>query len=149
VTYPQSLEGITDPDRLLRLTLDHFRADTGTLHVLEADGRLHLRACAGSFPPPVLEAIRAIPVGKGIAGVAVAERRPVNICNIQTDQGGVVRPAARETGVQGSICVPLLVEDRAVGALGIATYGEREFTPDEVGLLLQAGRYIGQILWNS
>jgi len=149
VAYPQSLEGINDPDRLLRLTLDHFGAETGTIHVLDQDGLLHLKAVAGSMPPPVLEAIRAIPVGKGIAGQAVALGRPVNICNIQTDAGGAVRPGARTTGVQGSVCVPMMVEGLAVGALGIGTTQVREFTEEEVGRLSDAGRYIGRTLWNS
>jgi GAF domain-containing protein len=134
---------------MLRLTLEHFGVETGTLHVLAADGLLHLRAFAGSLPPPVMEAIRAIPVGKGIAGQAVALARPVSICNIQTDSSGVVRPGARQTGVQSSLCVPLLVGDKPVGALGIGTTQERDFTPDETSLLLEAARYIGQTLWNS
>lgn len=149
MSYPQSLKGITDADQMLRLTLERFGAETGTIHVLESDGLLHLRAFAGTLPPPVMEAIRVIPVGKGIAGQTVALAKPVNICNIQTDAGGVVRPGARQTGVQGSLCVPLMVEGRAVGALGIGTYGERAFTAEETELLLEAARYIGQALWNS
>jgi L-methionine (R)-S-oxide reductase len=149
VLYPQSLEGLTDPDQMLRLTLERFGVETGTLHVLGADGLLHLRAFAGSIPPPVMEAIRAIPVGKGIAGQAVALARPVSICNIQTDSGSVVRPGARQTGVQASLCVPLMVGEKPVGALGIGTAQERDFTAEETSLLLEAARHIGQTLWNS
>lgn len=147
--YPQSLEGLTDPDQMLRLTLERFGVETGTLHVLGADGLLHLRAFAGSLPPPVMEAIRTIPAGKGIAGQAFALARPVSICNIQTDSGDVVRPGARHTGVQASLCVPLLVGEKPVGALGIGTTQERDFTLDETSLLLEAARYIGKTLWNS
>lgn len=150
MAYPQSLEGISDPELLLRLTLEHFGAETGTIHVLEADGLLHLRASAGSLPPPVMDAIRVIPVGKGIAGQAVAQARPINICNIQKDDGGgIARPGARQTGVQSSICVPLMAGERAVGALGIGTSQERDFSREEIGLLLEAGRSIAQKLWNS
>ena len=149
VLYPQSLEGLIDPDEMLRLTLQHFHAETGTLHVLGADGLLHLRASAGSLPPPVMEAIRVIPVGKGIAGQAVALARPVSICNIQTDSGDIARPGARQTGVQASLCVPLLIGEKAVGALGIGTAQQRDFTSDEASLLLEAARYIGKTLWNS
>ncbi len=146
---PKSLAPITDPGQLLQLTLDHFQADTGTIHVLETDGLLHLRAIAGSVPPPVMDAIRVIPVGKGIAGQAVQLQKPVNLCNLQTDSGGVAPPGARSTGVQGSVCVPLMVDGKAVGALGIATYRERTFTEPEIAVLLEAGREIGRKLWNS
>jgi len=149
VPYPQLLEGISDPGRLLQITLDHFGAETGTIHLLGPDGMLHLRASAGSLPQPIMDAIRVIPVGKGIAGQAVALGRPVNICNIQTEDGGVAPPGARATGVRGSICVPLLVDGRAVGALGIGASRERDFTAEETARLLEAGRYIGRTLWNS
>jgi hypothetical protein len=49
----------------------HFAADTVTLHLLEEDGMLHLKALSGQFPPPVLAIIQKIPVGKGMAGLAV------------------------------------------------------------------------------
>jgi len=149
VDFPGNLAGISDPDQLLQATLRHFQVETGTLHVLGPDGLLHLRASAGSLPPPVMEAIRVIPVGKGIAGQAVALARPVSICNLQTDSGGVARPGARQTGVQASLCVPLMVGEKPVGALGIGTAQERDFTPEETSLLLEAARYIGQTLWNS
>ena len=33
-------------DEVLRLTIAHFRADTGTIHLLEADGVMHLKAAS-------------------------------------------------------------------------------------------------------
>lgn len=147
--FLQNLAEVTDPDGLLQATLERFGAETGTIHVLETDGLLHLRAVAGSLPAPVLEAIRVIPVGKGIAGLAVERQEPVNLCNLQTDSSGAARPAARSTGVQGSICVPMMIDGKAVGALGIGTYRERTFTEEEIALLLEAGREIGKKLWNS
>ncbi len=148
-TFPHSLQAIDDPERMLGLTLEHFGADTGTIHVLGPDGLLHLRAAAGSIPPPVLKAIGVIPIGKGIAGQAVERAAPVNICNIQTDSSGAVRPGALQTGVKGSICVPMMVNNRPIGALGIATRGERTFTQPEIAVLLGAGREIGKKLWSS
>ena len=44
---------------------------------------------------------------KRIARAQDAERaEPVTACNLQTDTSGDVRPGARATGLQGSICVP-------------------------------------------
>ena len=147
--FPENLAGVADPDRLLQLTLEHFAADTGTIHVLESDGMLHLRAAGGALPPEVRQVIQVIPVGKGIAGLAVERKEPVNLCNLQTDSSGAARPGARVIGVKGSICVPMMVDGAAIGALGIATYRERNFTEPEIALLLEAGRRIGKQLWNS
>ncbi|MGB7100864.1 MAG: GAF domain-containing protein [Xanthobacteraceae bacterium] len=117
-----------------------FGADTGTLHLLEQDGLLHLKALSGRFPPTVLAVIREIPVGKGMAGLAVERARPVDACNIQTDASGDVRPGAKATGMEGAIVVPVFHGGRVIGALGIANRGERLFSDDEKNALLAAGR---------
>lgn len=125
----------------LALVLAHFRAESGTIHALEG-GKLQLRAHSPGMPPPVLEVIRVIPVGKGMAGLAVERRAPVTACNLQTDASGDVRPGARATGLRGSIVVPMLRADEPVGALGIANREERVFDAAEVELLLAAGRVL-------
>jgi len=120
--------------------LTHFAAESGTIHALGEDGVLHLTAASAGIPEFVLATVRTVPVGKGMAGLAVERRQPVTACNIQTDTTGDVRPGALATGLQGSIVVPILSEGRAVGALGIANRQERTFTDDETALLLRIGR---------
>jgi L-methionine (R)-S-oxide reductase len=120
--------------------LNHFAAESGTIHTLGEDGVLHLTAASAGIPAFVLDTVRSVPVGKGMAGLAVERRQPVTACNIQTDTTGDVRPGARATGLQGSIVVPILRDDRAVGALGIANRQERTFTDAETALLLRIGR---------
>ncbi len=133
-----------DLSQVLDLTLRHFRADTGTIHELGSDDLLHLKAWAGSIPEHLLTVIQTIPVGKGIAGLAVERKEPVNLCNLQSDASGVVRPQARDTGVKGSVCVPVMSGEHAVGALGIATIEEREFSEQDVELLLEVGRVLAE-----
>lgn len=131
-------------DALLEHVLREFAAQSGTLHLLSDDGALHL-AASGPLPPPVLEQIRVIPVGRGMAGLAVERAQPVTACNLQEDTSGDVRPRAKETGLKGSICVPVLDGERAVGALGVANATERDFSEDEVALLLDVGRVIARL----
>jgi hypothetical protein len=40
------------------------------------------------------------------------------MCNLQIDDSGVARPAAKETKVEGSIAVPMLLEGKLYGTLG-------------------------------
>ena len=117
-------------------------AETGTIHMLGPDGALHLEASGGGIPDAVLAAIRTIPVGRGMAGLAVERAAPVTACNLQTDASGDVRPGARATGLQGAIVVPILRGDEAVGAIGVANRAERTFTEPEQSLLLAVGRAI-------
>lgn len=130
-------------DAALTLIVTHFRAESGTVHLL-ADGALHLAAHTKGMPPPVLDVIRVIPVGKGMAGLAVERRTPVTACNLQTDTSGDVRPGARATGLRGSLVVPILRDADAVGALGIGNRDERTFSEAEMALLLAAGRVLGE-----
>lgn len=120
--------------------VSHFGADSGTIHLLGDDGLLHLEAATPGIPEAVLGAIRTIPVGKGMAGLAVERRGPVDACNIQTDDSGDVRPGARATGLAGAIVVPIFRFDQVIGALGIANRTERTFSAAEIEGLMDAGR---------
>ena len=131
-------------DAALARILSAFDADSGTIHLLGDDGLLHLEAASAGIPPVVIETVRRVPVGKGMAGLAVERAAPVNSCNIQTDATGDVRPGARATGLQGSIVVPMLVDARPVGALGIANQRERTFTDEEAAALLEVGRALAR-----
>ena len=131
-------------DDVLDRILDEMSADSGTIHVLGDDGVLHLKAASAGIPQVVLDTIKDVPVGKGMAGLAVERRQPVNACNIQTDATGDVRPGARATGLQGSVVVPLMRGEDAVGALGVANRRERTFTGAEEHRLVEIGRVLAR-----
>lgn len=129
-------------DAALAAALQYFAADSGTVHLLESDGVLHLKAASAGIPEFVLQTVRTVPVGKGMAGLAVERTQPVTACNIQTDTSGDVRPGARATGLEGAIVVPMVKDGQAVGAFGIANRAERTFTPEEQELLLAIGAHL-------
>ena len=127
----------------LSAVLRHFRSETGTIHRLDAGKQLLRLVAQAGLPLQILEVVKTVPVGKGIAGQVVARGGPVTLCNLQTDTSGVARPGARQTGVGGVLCVPLRHGDKIVGTLGIGTRREYEYTPDETRLLEEIGRLIG------
>ncbi len=132
-------------ESVLREVLAHFNSETGTIHLLDAGRQfLHLSAQVG-LPPALLDVVKTIPVGKGIAGQTVARGEPVTMCNLQTDSSGVARPNARQTGVGGTLCVPIRNDAEILGALGIGTRREYLYTPEETQLLLEVGRVIGAV----
>ena len=102
---------------------------------------------AKNIPAGVLDKVRLIPVGKGMGGVAVEKRQPVTTCNLQEDDaGGVIRQGARATGAQGALAVPMLVDDQAIGALGVATREPRDFTRAEIDAILEMGSVLARAL---
>jgi L-methionine (R)-S-oxide reductase len=139
---PESIQNATSLDEALTRTLQHFAADSGTIHLLETDGVLHLKAASAGIPEFVLQTVRVVPVGKGMAGLAVERAEPITACNIQTDTTGDVRPGAKLTGLEGAIVVPMMDQSRAIGALGIANRAERTFSEDEQQLLLLIGAHL-------
>lgn len=124
-----------DPAAALAAALTHFGCQAGTVHVLR-EGLLRL-AAHQNIPPPVVTIVETVPLGKGIAGLAAERREAVTICNLQTDTSGQARPAARTTGMEGSIAVPMLLAGELRGVLGIAKSGAYDWSPAESALLME------------
>ncbi len=124
-------QATVDWQKVLSDCIACFDCSTGTLHFLDADTPLLKLQAQIGIPSFLLPKISEIPIGKGMAGIAAERREPVEMCNLQTDTSGIARPAAKETKVEGSIAVPLMLDDVLYGTLGIAKSVPYEFTEDE------------------
>ena len=118
----------------LAATVAHFGCQAGTIHLLR-EGVLKL-AAHHNIPPPVVQIIGTVPVGKGIAGLAAERREPVTICNLQTDTSGQARPGAKATGMEGSLAVPMMAGGELRGVLGIAKADAYDWPEPETALVL-------------
>jgi L-methionine (R)-S-oxide reductase len=140
-----------DWKQLLGSILEGFGCQTGTIHRASADGRtLHLIYQIG-VPEALLGKISVIPIGKGIAGAAAERREPVTLCNLQQDLGGVAKPDARQTGVSGSLAVPVFdtENDRILGTLGIGMSQPHDFSNEETTRLQAHARDISEHFQNN
>jgi len=133
-----------DPAAVLAAALSHFDCQAGTVHLLR-EGVLKL-AAHQNIPPPVVQIVETVPIGKGIAGLAAERREAVTICNLQTDNSGQARPGARATGMEGSLAVPMLAGGELRGVVGIAKAGAYDWSPDETGLLTRLAGALAQRL---
>jgi signal transduction protein with GAF and PtsI domain len=133
-----------DPQSVLDESIRAFGCQAGTVHWLDAqDGMLKL-AAHRNLPPPIVQIVATVPVGKGIAGLAAQNREPVSLCNLQTDTSGQARPAAKTTGMEGSIAVPMLVAGELRGVLGVAMAAAHDWTDAEKSLLLAIAAKLGE-----
>lgn len=144
----QSRSIITEQGReglpaLLEQLLEHLSCVTGTIHLLNPEsGMLDLMAQRG-IPESILPMVQSIPVGKGMAGLAAERKEPVQVCNLQTDDSGDVRPAAKDTRMEGSVAAPMFDQQgELIGTLGVAKPSAYDFTQDETDLLLELGKII-------
>ncbi len=117
--------------RWLGTFLESHHAAAGTVHLFEKDG-LKL-AAAVNIPPPVQQVVAWVPNGKGMAGLALERKQPVQTCNLQEDSSGNVKPGAKAVQAQAAIALPVMNAAGAVRAVvGLAFREEREFTPLEI-----------------
>lgn len=129
-------------DKILKDIISYFDCSTGTLHFLEEEsGLLKLKSQVG-IPPFLIPKLETIPIGKGMAGIAAERKQPVEMCNLQTDNSGVARPAAKETKVEGSLAAPLLLNGKLYGTLGVAKPTSYDFTEDEKNAIMAIGEMI-------
>ena len=131
------LVGQPDWTAVLVKVLANFQCATGTIHRTDpATGLLALIAHQGIPPqvlPMLLPKIDNIPFGKGIAGCAAQRKEAVQLCNLQEDLGGVAKPDARKTNVQGALAVPVVGADgKVIGVLGIGKMQPYDFTEAEI-----------------
>ena len=124
--------------------LAEFDCQTGTLHRTAADGRTLLLVSQIGVPESLAGKIAEIPFGKGIAGAAAENRGAVRLCNLQQDLGGVARPDARQTGVSGSMAVPVISSDgsQVIGTLGIGKFAPYDFSAEEEERLVAHARML-------
>jgi putative methionine-R-sulfoxide reductase with GAF domain len=131
--------------KVLDLILAHLECPVGTIHTLDPTSGMLVLDVHRGLPESIMEKVREIPIGKGMAGVAAERKEPVQVCNLQTDTSGVVKPGARSTQMEGSVAVPMLVEETLLrGVLGVAKPVAYDFTKTELDLLLQLGTLIGR-----
>ena len=122
---------------VLGAALTHFDCQAGTIHLLR-DGVLKI-AAHKNIPPPVVQIVETVPIGKGIAGLAAERLEPITICNLQTDNSGQAKPGAKATGMEGSVAVPMLLDGKLQGVLGIAKANAYDWPAAETDLLTRVG----------
>lgn len=146
LTALKESEDPIDWQKLLSDIIEAYGCSTGTLHTLDKDTHLLRLQAQQGIPEFLLSKMSSIPIGKGMAGIAAERREPVEMCNLQTDDSGVARPAAKETKVEGSIAAPMMIEGTLYGTLGIAKPVPYDFTEEETNTLMQIGEEISRYL---
>lgn len=128
--------------------LEEHDCQTGTIHHLDEDGAHLLLVVQIGVPGNLADKITRIPIGKGIAGVAAEKQEPVMLCNLQHDLGGVAKPDARQTGVSGSLAVPVFNAGRTkvLGTLGIGKLAPHRFTEEEIRSVESQAAAVGRLL---
>ena len=133
-----------DVQAVLDESIRAFGCQAGTVHWLDAQSGMLKLGAHRNIPEMITQIIETLPVGKGIAGLAAQNREPVSLCNLQTDTSGQARPAAKTTGMEGSLAVPMLVGGELRGVLGVAKAAAHDWSDAEKSLLLAIAARLGE-----
>ncbi len=79
------------------------------------------------IPEEVLELIESIPRGKGMAGQAWLNKKPVTTCNLKTDPSQTIQPGARSVDARSAIAIPIADENGVHSVVGFAFKEDRDF----------------------
>ncbi len=138
----QALSAAWDLDSTLHLigqkTTEVMNVDSCTIYLLDPDGQtLRLRATTGLARRALGRA--TLQVGEGMTGHAVAQNVPVFAAAAQHDPHFKWVDEAEETVFQSLLAVPLVIENRPLGALNVQTVQSHTFTANEVEMLSLIG----------
>ena len=137
---------ITDRDELFaeacRVAVEAGEFSMAWIGLLNAEGtRVEPAAWAGDVrdyldgaPAEVIEVKRG---GRGLAGRAVAEMRPVVSNDVKSDPQILMKEALEERGINSLAVIPLVVGDKAVGAISLYAADAGFFDEEEMRLLLE------------
>jgi signal transduction histidine kinase/PAS domain-containing protein len=140
-----ALVHLAQPD-LLQELLDRVRevmqADNAAILLVDENERyLTLHSVRG--PEEVVIGQARIPVGKGVAGSIFATRLPVLIHDLTKVE--VANPFLKEH-LRSLVGVPLLVQDRAIGAIHVDSVHRGHFTEDDIHVLEQVAERVALAL---
>jgi len=125
---------------IVRHAVELSQTDGGVVYEYEeATEEFHLRA-SHLMEAEIVEALKAAPVrpGQGATGRAATLRVPVQLADILKEQeftGTRVRPMFARLGYRSVLAVPLLREERVLGALTVWRKQAGDFSPEIVNLL--------------
>jgi len=118
----------------LRGLLARHGAVAGTVHVVKGD--LLVIAGAHNIPPKVQEVTSAIPLGKGMAGLAWQHDKPIQTCNLKEDTSGAVKPGAKAVDAKAAVALPVHDPSGTIRAVvGLAWMHDNELSQDTLAAI--------------
>lgn len=128
----------TTLDLIARKTTELMSVDSCTIYLLDNDNlTLRLRASTGLARAAVGRA--TLQVGEGMTGYAVVENRPIYAADAQHDPHFKWLDGTEERRFRSLLAVPLLLNDRPIGALNVQTAAPRDYSADEIDMLALLG----------
>lgn len=130
----------------LTQTLRVMGAEMAGIWMADASGALTLTASAG-FDAQMEEDLRHYQRGEGLLSQVQISGVPMALEDI-AQSPRLARAAVRERGLHGFAAVPLRIQGRVLGVLGVFSQSQQDFSPEAVALAESIGQQIALTLDN-
>ena len=128
-------------NRSLLDMLQGVGAVSGSIHRIQEE-QLILVEQVG-LPGEMLESIRRIPKGKGMAGQAWLTEEPTTTCDLKHDQDAPIEPGARQVAAQAAIAIPVKGDDgRVCAVVGFAFSDELTFDQARISTCMRVAQSV-------
>ena len=132
----------------LDMVLQATSLQIGGIYLLDKrSGILSINAQRG-FSPEFASAIDHLEIGEGFSGKVVETGNPQVIQDITKDKR-LSRGIVKEEGLKSLLVVPLCSKSKTLGTIFLVSKEVRDFSEDEIGLLITAGQQIGVAVDNA
>jgi GAF domain-containing protein/anti-sigma regulatory factor (Ser/Thr protein kinase) len=134
--------------RAVDKVVEVMETDGGGIRLLDDEtGELVLSASKG-LSPAFIQKVNRIKVGEGIVGQVAKTGIPMVVEDIEHDPRTMSKPIAVE-GFHTFAAVPISAKKKVIGTLGTATRSAREYTPEDLELMMAIGHQIGVAVENA
>ena len=124
----------TTLDLIARKTTEIMGVDSCAIYLLDADEMtLRLRASTGLARRAL--GLATLQVGEGMTGYAVVQNRPVYAADAQHDPHFKWLEDTEERRFRSLLAVPLVLNERPIGALNVQTAAPRDYSAEEIDAL--------------
>jgi len=129
-------------DRAIDKVMEHFKADAVRIYLVDEDEQhLELAAYKGISKKHV-ESLRRIRMDEGFSGKA-ARTKSFVAQKVSALENGKRTTLLQSMGFKVIICVPLIVKDKVVGVMNLASKRMVQLTEGKIDLLVAIGNQIG------
>jgi two-component system, NtrC family, sensor kinase len=128
-----------DVNRTIRVILEEARGVLGVdscgLFTIDPATDELVMAASLDMPAQMVSTVR-LRLGQGVTGLAVQQRRPIRSPDLWADTRAQFSSIARTSGFRSMLVAPLLIGDRAIGAISVLRQDVHEFSAHDEDLLV-------------
>jgi len=150
-TISKTLSSSIELKEVLQNTLEQvlqiMNIEMGLIYVLDEKRKTLRCELFHGMPEEVMQTVRELKLGEGIAGRVAISGKPMIIENASLDNR-IQSIAFRQQGIRSFASIPIQSRTRLLGVMNIGSFGQRTISPEDERLLITIGVHMGAVMEN-